>query len=47
MESSPYRITKEARFFLEPASPAQRQYEALRAYFLEGLTSQEVSQLFG
>jgi len=47
MESSPYRITEEARFFLEPASPAQRQYEALRAYFLEGLASQEVSQLFG
>ena len=47
MESSPYRITEEARFFLEPASPAQCQYEALRAYFLEELPSQQVSQRFG
>jgi hypothetical protein len=36
MESSPDPLTEESRFFLEPASPAQRQYEALRAYFLEG-----------
>ena len=28
---------KEARFFLEPANATHRQYEALRAYFVEGL----------
>ena len=40
-------LTKEARFFLEPQSAAQRQYEALRAYFAQGLPSQEVASLFG
>ena len=47
MGSSPYVITPEARFFLEPASPAQRQYEALRAYFLEACPSPEVATRFG
>ena len=46
MELSPDLLT-EARFFLEPTSPAQRQYEALRAYFLEGAPSAQVSQRFG
>jgi len=47
MESSPDALTSETRFFLEPASPAQRQYEALRAYFVEGLSSTDVSRRFG
>ena len=47
MESSPDSLTPETRFFLEPASPAQRQYEALRAYFVEGVSSADVSQRFG
>src|ERR1700693_99561 len=47
MESSPDLLTEESRFFLEPASPAQRQYEALRAYFLEGSPSQQVAERFG
>jgi len=47
MESSPYPLTEETRFFLEPASPAHRQYEALRAYFVEGAPSTQVSQRFG
>jgi hypothetical protein len=47
MENSPESLTKEARFFLQPASPAQRQYEALRAYFVEGASSAQVSQRFG
>jgi len=47
MESSPDKLTSESRFFLEPASPAQRQYEALRAYFVEGLSSADVSGRFG
>src|SRR5712692_12086048 len=47
MESSPDKLISESRFFLEPASPAQRQYEALRAYFVEGLSSADVSGRFG
>jgi len=35
------------RFFLEPASPKHRQYEALRAYFVEGIPSPEVARHFG
>jgi len=47
MISSPDVITPETRFFLEPASPAQRQYEALRAYFVEACPSSEVATRFG
>jgi hypothetical protein len=35
------------RAFLAPTSAAHRQYEALRAYFIEGLRSQEVAVRFG
>src|SRR5215469_7429659 len=35
------------RFFLEPSSPKQRQYEALRAYFIEQRPSAEVARAFG
>src|SRR6476660_1010472 len=37
----------EARFFLAPETPQQRQYEALRAYFVEKLPSHEVAHRFG
>ena len=37
----------EARFFLEPCKPLHRQYEAFRAYFVEGRPSAEVAQAFG
>src|SRR6516162_7951442 len=37
----------QARFFLAPESPLQRQYEALRAYFVERLPSHEVASRFG
>ena len=37
----------EARFFLEPTNPLHRQYEALRAYFVEGLSSAEAAHRFG
>jgi len=40
-------MSAEARFFLAPATPLQRQYEALRAYFVAGLPSHEVAQRFG
>ena len=32
-------ITDLARFFLQPQNSTHRQYEALRAYFVEGLSS--------
>jgi len=40
-------ITKLRRFFGEPSSPRQRQYEALRAYFFEQHPSAEVAKRFG
>lgn len=36
-----------ARFFLEPRNTTHRQYEALRAYFVEDLPSVEVARRFG
>jgi transposase len=36
-----------SRFFLEPANATHRQYEALRAYFVEGASSKEAAQHFG
>src|SRR5437773_2177744 len=44
---SPKTLTSCKRFFTEPASPRQRQYEALRAYFVEGRPSAEVARAFG
>ena len=35
------------RFFLESTHPKQRQYEALRAYFVEGRSSAEAARAFG
>ena len=43
----PFDLTDPARFFREPALPKHRQYEALRAYFLEARPSQEVARAFG
>lgn len=37
----------EARFFLGPEKTLHRQYEAFRAYFVEGLPSKDVARLFG
>ncbi len=45
--STPYSLTKCRRFFAEPATPRQRQYEALRAFYVEGLPSAEVARRFG
>jgi transposase len=36
-----------SRRFLEPTNSTHRQYEALRAYYVEGLTSVEVAKRFG
>lgn len=43
----PNNIFDPRRFFLEPSSPKQRQYEALRAYFVEQRPSAEVARAFG
>jgi len=45
--SSTSKITGLARFFLRPANSTHRQYEALRAYFVEKLPSAEVARRFG
>ena len=44
---SPRSITSCRRFFREPQHPRQRQYEALRAYFVEERPSAEVARAFG
>src|SRR5277367_1789181 len=41
------QLTPEARFFLAPDNPLQRQYEAFRAFFVEGAPSHEVARRFG
>ena len=40
-------MSKEERFFLEAKMPLHRQYEALRAYFVEELPSAEAAKKFG
>jgi transposase len=40
-------LTDPAQFFLEPGSASQRQYEALRAYFIGGLPSAKAARAFG
>jgi hypothetical protein len=45
--TTPYQITEPARFFREPAQPRQRQYEALRAYFADGVPSAAAARCFG
>ena len=43
----PGSISEVRRFFLEPRSPRQRQYEAFRAYFVEGVPSAQTARAFG
>src|SRR5258708_13753918 len=45
--SVPFDLTGCRRFFAEPATPRQRQYEALRAFFMEGLASSQGARRFG
>lgn len=45
--SQGYELTDLSRFFLEPTSPTHRQYEALRAYFVDRLPSAEAAKRFG
>ena len=41
------KITDLAQVFLQPANSTHRQYEALRAFFVQRLPSQEAAQRFG
>lgn len=45
--SAKVRLTRDAKFFLQPDKPLHRQYEALRAYFVEQRPSTEVARSFG
>jgi hypothetical protein len=45
--AQPLTTSPEAAFFLAPELTLHRQYEALRAYFVEGRPSQEVATCFG
>jgi Transposase DDE domain len=45
--SEPKELTDLSRLFLEPTSATHRQYEALRAFFVDGLPSAEAAQRFG
>lgn len=44
---APKDLTDCQRFFLEPSNPKHRQYEALRAFYVEGRPSVEVARAFG
>lgn len=44
---APKTLTECQQFFLESLHPKQRQYEALRAYFVENRPSHEVARRFG
>jgi hypothetical protein len=45
--SAPYSITDCQRFFAKPATARQRQYEALRAFYVDDLPSADVARRFG
>lgn len=44
---APKELSKIRRFFLEPQIPKHRQYEALRAFFVDGRPSAQVARHFG
>jgi hypothetical protein len=46
-DSESDELTELARYFVRPDNATQRQYEALRAYFVEALPSHEVARRFG
>jgi len=45
--SADIKLTDPTAFFLHPTNATHRQYEALRAYFVEGLPSTEAARRFG
>src|SRR5208337_1125870 len=44
---APKELSQLRRFFLEPRLPKHRQYEALRAYLVEGRPAKQVARAFG
>ncbi len=40
-------MTPESLFFLRPEEPIHKRYEALRSFYVEGMTAREVSAKFG
>jgi hypothetical protein len=44
---APVYLTDPPAFFLQPSHPKQRQYEALRAFYVEGRSSQAAARAFG
>jgi hypothetical protein len=44
---APVTLTDPPAFFRQPRHPKQRQYEALRAYYVEGRSSHEAAHAFG
>jgi hypothetical protein len=47
LNSEDKELTDMARYFLEPSNTTHRQYEALRAFFVDHLPSAEAARLFG
>src|SRR5437763_5326465 len=47
LTSEAEKLTDLARVFLEPTNSTHRLYEALRAFFVEGLPGAEVAKRFG
>lgn len=47
LNSSSKKLTNYGTCFLEPSNSTHRQYEALRAYFVEGLSSKQAAKRFG
>jgi DDE family transposase len=45
--SSPNQLTPFAPYFLQPTNATHRQYEALRAFFVEGLSAAACAERFG
>src|SRR5260370_5085155 len=45
--SEPKKLTDVSRVFLMPTNATHRQYEALRAFFVDGLPGVEVARRFG
>jgi transposase len=41
------KLTKMAQLFLQPSNTTHRQYEALRAFFVDGLSGKQVANRFG
>jgi len=45
--NKPNKLTDLSRAFLEPKNSTHRQYEALRAFFVDGLSSKQAAKRFG